>query len=92
MELSALARKQKRCKDWLDFVEQGGVQDPKMRTEVLTQLDAFRKYLAKCWEAKVITPQDEGKIVDLERRLEQLNEESRMTTVGKKGGLPARIV
>ena len=92
MELSLLAAKQKRVKDWAAFVAQGGVQDAHLKSEVVSTLDQFKKLLAKCWEAKKIDAADEAQIKDFERRLEQLNESSRMTVVGKKTGAPARVI
>lgn len=92
MELSALARKQKRLKDWLEFIQDGGVQDPHQRSQALQTLESYKRAIAKCWQIKVISPDDERTISDLERRLEQLNEESRMTTIGKRGGQPPRNI
>ena len=92
MEQAGLARKQKRIKDWLDFIQGGGVQDPQLRSQVLQAIEAYKRILAKCWQAKATTPSEEVEILDLERKLEELNEQSRMTIVGKRGGLPTRIV
>lgn len=94
MELSELAKKQKRIKDWADFIAEGGVQDPGMRAEINSILGEFKKALARCWEAKQISSADALLIADYERRLQQLNEEARMTVVGKKAatGAPARAI
>lgn len=94
MELSELAKKQKRIKDWADFIADGGVQDAGMRAEITSILGEFKKALARCWEAKQISDADALLIADYERRLQQLNEEARMTVVGKKGpsGVPARAI
>ena len=92
MDLSLLAAKQKRIKDWNDFVAEGGVQDARLKSEVVSAIDRFKKVLVKCWEEQKISPEDEQMIRDCERKLEQLNEESRMTVVGKKAGAPARVI
>ena len=92
MELSQLAIHQKRIKDWSDFIAEGGVQSAQLKEEILSTLTQFKKVLARCWEAKTISSQDEAEISDFERRLQQLNEEARMTVVGKKAGQPARVI
>ena len=92
MELSQLAKKQKRIKDWSDFIADGGVQPAALKQEMLSTLNEFKKVLARCWEAQAISAQDERTISDFERRLQQFNEEARMTVVGKKSGIPARVV
>lgn len=92
MELSQLAIKQKRVKDWADFISEGGAQSPALKEEIIATLGQFKKVLARCWEAQQISAQDESEMLDFERRLQQLNEEARMTVVGRKGGAPARVI
>lgn len=92
MELSQFAKMQKRIKDWSEFISDGGVQSAALREEILSNLNKLKKVLARCWESQKVSPQDEAEIRDLERSLQQQNEEARMTVVGKKSGTPARVI
>ena len=92
MDLSLLATRQKRIKDWTDFVTEGGVQDPSLKTKVIETIAQLKKAIVQCWENQKVTAEDEKVIEDLERQLQQLNEESRMTVVGKKSGSPQRVI
>ena len=82
MQISYIAAKQKRILDWAEFVQHGGVPDPALRRETEAKISEFKKIIAGCWIAGVVSPADEAKILDLERSLEQLNEEARILVGG----------
>ena len=92
MDLSQLATKQKRIKNWSDFIAEGGVQDPELRSLMEKTIQEFKLVLARCWQAKGATPEDQTAILDCERKLEEFDERARMTVVGKKAGAPERGV
>lgn len=80
MKLSALAARQKRLKFWNTFVKEQ-VQDKTLRLTYVDQLKLYRNLLARCWEHGQITQADERELDDLERRIEDLNEQARQTVV-----------
>lgn len=77
MDLTAIAAKQKRLRDWSEFLETKGLPE-RLRQRVSTTLELYRKVLFECWESKQISPDSAFKIADLERTLEDLNEEIRL--------------
>ncbi len=77
MQLATLAAKQKRILDWREFLRGGGTSNPHLRAQTKATLLELSQLLAACWSAKSVTPEQESRIADLERRLEALNEESR---------------
>jgi hypothetical protein len=77
MELATLAAKQKRVKDWLEFARVG-IPDEQLRTATLAAADELSRVLVACWKAGAISPDEASRIGDLERRLEQLNEDARL--------------
>lgn len=82
MELSSLAAKQKRVKDWregLSFM----VQDESLRKKTKEQIQRLEAVLLRCWESQAITEKDALEIADLERQLERANELARVTVVPK---------
>lgn len=88
MDLSRLPAKLKRHKDWLAFTK-NELQDQSLREPTLQLLARFHTALTKCWEAKVVSDSAALEIADLERQLEQLNQEARLRVPGKSGaGLP----
>lgn len=83
MELSALAAKQKRIQAW-DFLLESEVDEPALKTRFSSALDRYRALLVRVWKAGKISSADEHEINDLERQLEQLDDEARLTVVGRK--------
>ena len=83
MELSDLARKQKRIKSWTSFLN-NEVSDDSIRAQTVEALKLYRNYLSKCWEQRKISAEDKLKIEDLERQLEQLNEDARLRSGASK--------
>jgi len=77
MQLSHLAAKQKRAKDWQQFLDDGETKNPELISQTKSLLAEFRIALAAAAQESDISAASEAKIIDLERRLEQLNEESR---------------
>jgi hypothetical protein len=90
MDLTRLAAKQKRLNSWRDFLESGGAQVLDLRSRTLAALNQYSDLLEKCWEASnssytnPINPEHLSQIEDLERQLEELNEEARLSVVGKR--------
>lgn len=78
MELSQLAAKQKRAKDWQRFIDEGETHDRDLITQTRALLNDFRSALAEAAQAGAVSQTLEARIVDLERKLEQLNEEARL--------------
>lgn len=77
MELSALAAKQKRLKDWQEFAKVG-IPDESLRAKTLAAAQELSGVLTACWKAGAISAEEAQRIGDLERRLEQLNEDARL--------------
>ena len=77
MDLSRLAARQKRLKDWTAFLDQ--VHREELRVEILDTLKLYRNQLAKCWEQETVPQEDYKHLFDLERELERLNEKARVT-------------
>ncbi|MBX7137838.1 MAG: hypothetical protein K1X83_07620 [Oligoflexia bacterium] len=84
MDISVLAAKQKRLKDWTLFLE-SEVTDPKMRERIEQALRSFANTLFRCWDKGAIDQADAEQLGDLERILEQLNEEARLIGVRPLG-------
>jgi len=83
MKLSQLAAKQKRVRDWSQFLETQ-VQPDDLKVRTSSRLKEYRNLLARCWQEQVITEKDEFAILSLERELVKLNEEARVRVVGKQ--------
>jgi len=83
MDLSQLAAKQKRVKDWSNFLE-NEVQPSDLKGRTASKLKEYRNLLARCWQDQEISEKDELAILSLERDLVRLNEEARMRVVGKQ--------
>ena len=77
MDLRSLTRKQKRLKDWTNFLEQEVVDDA-TRVSLTNELKNYRNLLAKVWEEERVSEEDEASIDDLERRIEQLADDARL--------------
>jgi hypothetical protein len=83
MNLASLAAKQKRLQTWKNLLTTQ-VQEDELRTEFATGLSRYASLIARCWKAGKITDKDVLEIDDLERRLEQLEENGRLIVVGKE--------
>ena len=79
MELYQLAAKQKRARDWQRFLDEGETSDKPIINQTKELLEEFRSALSQAAQAGAISPELKAKIIDLERQLEQLNEEARLT-------------
>ena len=77
MNLRALSRKQKRLKDWSQFLE-SEVKHHEIRVQMADTLKLYRNLLAKCWESETVSEEDDATIQDLERQLEQMTEDARL--------------
>ena len=83
--LARLAAKQKRLKDWRAFAA-SEIQDAGVLRKTEEMLKQYSTVLAEAWESRELTAEGEARIANLERQLEQLNEEARMRVVGRVGG------
>lgn len=72
----SLTRKQKRLKDWNEFLNHE-VKDDHLHLQISDQLKALRNQLSKCWEKQETNEQDLMQIATLERSIEDLIEEAR---------------
>ena len=87
METSELAAKQKRVLDWRAMLP--FVQDLTVRKETEDKLAQLSEVLYRTWQKSaggngVVDPESEAKIRDLERQLEQLNDEGRIRIVAEQ--------
>ena len=77
MELTELARKQKRAIDWDQFLK-AQVDNGPIRTATSQTLHQYRQVLARCFESSQISTADQSQLENLERQLEELNERARL--------------
>jgi hypothetical protein len=77
MELTELARKQKRAIDWEQFLK-AQVDSGPIRTSTGQALHQYRQILARCFESSQISMADQSQLENLERQLEELNERARL--------------
>ena len=77
MELTSLAIKNKRVKDWQHFAE-SEIFDDRLKSRVLQTLGLYKSTLLKVWHAGAASAEDEQKILDFERQLEEFNEQARL--------------
>ena len=82
MELSALTRRQKRIKDWTNFLEHS-VKDVRIKSRTLELINGLRSAIGRCFEEQKINEADERLMRDYERQLELLNEEARLHVARK---------
>lgn len=80
MSLKELSVKQKRLKDWKYWLEHE-TQDPEIKQQTAQTLKSYSELLFNCWDKGEISQGDHAKFEDLERKLEQLNEEARLRVV-----------
>ena len=83
MELKELAVKQKRIQFWSEYLS--AVHSPNLRAEIVESLTKYRGLLARVWEAGAISEADASEILNLERVLEDLNEQARLETAQREG-------
>ena len=77
MNLSELPRKQKRIQEWSRFLREEKL-DEDLRLHFVEKLKSYRNLIAKCWESDSVSDEDQGRISDWERQLEQCFEEARL--------------
>jgi hypothetical protein len=77
MDLSQIAAKNKRIRTWEDALSKG-FPDVALVKEFSTQLNELKLILSACCKNKIIESVDLDKIADIERKLEQIFEESRL--------------
>ncbi len=79
MQLTRLSANQKRILDWQQFLSHGGCASAQLGTKIESAIKALQAVLTRCWQSKVITTEDENLVSDLERVLEALDEEARLS-------------
>lgn len=80
MEISRLASKNKRIQDWRRFLSEETSVSARVRAETESLLSELAEVLSGCWAAKKVSDEDEQQISDLERKLEELNDQGRLKT------------
>lgn len=80
MEISRLASKNKRIQDWRRFLSEETSINARVRAETEALLLELAEVLSVCWAAKSVSDKDEQQISDLERKLEELNDQGRLKT------------
>lgn len=78
MRMTLLAQKQKRLQNWTRLLP--SISDPLLKRRMEKALREFRRVLAEAWESGESARYD-AEILDLERQLESLDEEVRLTVV-----------
>lgn len=77
MNLRRLAARQKRAQQWSKSVAQGNVRED-LRVIFVDTLRRYKNHLAKCWEVQSIDSDEAHILLDLERQLQDLENESRL--------------
>lgn len=81
MNLTDLARKHKRARDWLIFAEDS-LSDPVMKKQIVSEVRNYEQLLTNLWRQGDISESDSSRVVELEHKLQELHEEARL-----KGGI-----
>ncbi len=85
MDLSRLAAFQKRLRDWEEYLSSPlNVHSTVLRQDILNSLQEYKSVLASCWENSSVTPADEAKLKDIERDLDRMHEDARLTVIPRK--------
>lgn len=82
MNIATLANRQKRLKDWSVFSETE-VSNPAIKRHLQGKLKEYSGALMRCFELGLVSEQDEFVMRSLERELEMLSEEARLSVVPK---------
>lgn len=82
MKIATLPIRQKRFKDWSVFAEKE-ISDPAIKSACQHKLRSYGDLLVKCFEAAEVSDNQELALLSLERELELLNEEARLSVVPK---------
>ena len=77
MKLSDLSRKQKRIQEWSSFLQEEKIDEDR-RANFVEMLKSYKNLIAKCWESDLISEEDQKRILDWERRLEQCFDDARL--------------
>jgi len=80
MDLTRIAAKQKRAKDWLDFAE-NELRDPALKPIFVEKIGQFKQLLLDIWTNPETLAEKSLLLADLERQLEELHLESRLRLV-----------
>lgn len=78
MKISDLAAVQKRILAWKDFLTIS-TASPQLKEKVASTLGVLSKILVDCWNSGEVSTDDKARILDLERQLEVLNEDIRLS-------------
>lgn len=79
MELSRLSALLKRIGDWENFLSKEKVSsDLRLATE--SRIANLKRFVKSAWEVGSVSAAEESAMLDLERQLEQLNEEARLVS------------
>ncbi len=82
MDISILALKQKRLKDWSEFVERE-VQDLAVQTRMRKTLRDYSALIFACFQRNSVDQDDILLFEDLERMLQELTEQGRLRVTPK---------
>lgn len=77
MELTDLARKHKRARDWILFTEEN-LTDPALKAKLLSEVRAYEEFLTNLWRQGAVSEVDAKRVLDMENRLNALHEEARL--------------
>lgn len=85
MDLARISARQKRYRDWEEYLsEPSNVQTDELRSRITNTLQEYRSVLTSCWENSSVNEADEHKLQDLERELDRMHEEARLTVKAKR--------
>lgn len=79
MDIKRLSAKQKRIMDW-ESARAGSEVDPELTLQFKELLKEYRNLLAKCWQEEHFTEPEIAEIENLEARIDQIHEESRLAS------------
>jgi hypothetical protein len=82
MELPRLAAKQKRYTDVLRYLRDEPV-DSTTKQNLLRVLDQYKKALATCWKNQGNAPEDDSRLMAIERQLDALFGDARLRTIAR---------
>lgn len=83
MELARISAKIKRLKDWEEFILDEPLVSRELKELTKMLLSQYRQVLALVSEKTVIDSEDQLRLADIERQLDELNNQARLQTAQK---------
>ena len=77
MDISQLSAKQKRYREWKEFLNNASVPE-KVKKSLEISLNEYGRFIVQVWDAGTITTDDDAHMQNIERQLEMLNDSVRL--------------